>query len=227
MIPQIGNDWDNLLYGILRDNQIQRILRLVELSNTPQHPVEIYPPKEDIFNALKYTSYADTRVVILGQDPYINPGQAHGFSFSVKPGMDIPPSLMNIFRELQNDVGCFIPNNGCLIPWAQQGVLLLNSILTVDRGKSRSHAGLGWEILTDYIISLLSQKEESIVFMLWGAHARKKAEFIDPSKHLILEAAHPSPLAGGAFFGCSHFSKANQFLYEIYPTTIDWQIPNI
>lgn len=227
IIPKINNDWDDLLLPIFRDRRIQRLLTLVELSNTPQYPREIYPPKEDIFNALKYTSYADTKVVILGQDPYINPGQAHGLSFSVRPGVEIPPSLMNIFKEIHDDMGCFIPNNGCLIPWAKQGVLLLNSVLTVDRGRSRSHAGMGWEYLTDYIIWLLNQKTESIVFILWGNYARKKSEFINPDTHLILTAAHPSPLAGGAFFGCCHFSKCNQFLYEIYPQTIDWQIPNI
>ena len=227
IIPKINNDWDDLLLPIFRDRRIQRLLTLVELSNTPQYPREIYPPKEDIFNALKYTSYADTKVVILGQDPYINPGQAHGLSFSVRPGVEIPPSLMNIFKEIHDDMGCFIPNNGCLIPWAKQGVLLLNSVLTVDRGRSRSHAGMGWEYLTDYIIWLLNQKTESIVFILWGNYARKKSEFINPDTHLILTAAHPSPLAVGAFIGCCHFSKCNQFLYEIYPQTIDWQIPNI
>lgn len=226
-IPKIGNDWDGLLNGIFQDSRIQRLLTMVELSGTPQFPREIYPAKEDIFNALKYTSYADTRVVILGQDPYINPGQAHGLAFSVKPGAPIPPSLMNIFKELHDELGCYIPNNGCLIPWAIQGVLLLNTILTVERGKSRSHAGMGWEVLTDYIIQLLNQKDESIIFMLWGNYARKKAELIDPAKHLILQAAHPSPLAGGAFFGCGHFITAADYLYEIYPTAIDWQIPNI
>ena len=223
----IGNDWDELLSPILNSNKIQKLWALINMANSPQYPRRVYPEKKDVFNAFKHTSYADTKVVILGQDPYINPGQAHGFAFSVPVGVAIPPSLVNIFKELHDDMGCYIPNNGCLIPWADQGVLLLNTILTVDEGRSRSHAGMGWEELTDYVIKLLNDKDQSIVFMLWGNYARKKAELIDPAKHLILQAPHPSPLAGGAFFGCRHFSQASNFLYEIYPNTIDWQIPNV
>ena len=222
IIPKIGNDWDDLLIKEFKKDQMQQLLNRIEYSTDV-----IFPPKEDIFNALKTTSYADTRVVILGQDPYIKEGQAHGYSFSVKPGVQVPPSLMNIFQELHDDIGCYIPNNGCLIPWAKQGVLLLNSILTVKEGQSRSFANMGWEKFTDHIIWLLNKKDTGIVFMLWGNYARSKASLIDPNSHLILQAAHPSPLAGGAFFGCKHFSKANNFLYEIYPSTIDWQIPNV
>lgn len=223
----IGNDWDELLAPMINSTKIQRVLSLAHMGGTPQHPRQVFPPVGNIFNAFRHTSYADTKVVILGQDPYINPGQAHGFAFSVPLGVATPPSLMNIFKELHDDIGCYIPNNGCLIPWADQGVLLLNTILTVDEGRSRSHAGMGWEDLTDYVIRLLNKKEQSIVFMLWGNYARKKAELIDQDNHLVLQAPHPSPLAGGTFFGCKHFSKANNFLYEIYPTTIDWQIPNV
>jgi len=225
MVPLIGNDWDQVLESAFKDKQIQDLLRWVD--NERDKGIEVYPPKEDMFNALKLTSYENTKVVILGQDPYINPGQAHGLSFSVKPGVPIPPSLMNIFKELHNELGCYIPNNGCLIPWAEQGVLLLNSVLSVERGKSRSHDNIGWERLTDYIIYSLGQKDQSLIFMLWGNYARRKASLIQPNTHLILEAAHPSPLAGGAFFGCNHFIKANEYLYETQPHTIDWQIPNI
>lgn len=220
----IGNDWDNLLKEEFQKNYF---ITMEEYIRQEYKRMEIFPAEDDIFNAIRLCSYADTKVVIVGQDPYINPGQAHGLSFSVLPGARIPPSLMNIFCELRDELGCYIPNNGCLIPWAKQGVLLLNSVLTVRRGCSNSHKDIGWEIFTDAIMRLLNQKDKSIVFLLWGARAKSKAYMIDPSSHLILTAPHPSPLAGGGFFGCNHFVKANQFLYEIYPETIDWQIPNI
>jgi len=220
----IGNDWDDLLKG---EFQKPYFATMEEYVDQEYKRMEIYPPANDIFNAFRYCSYQDTKVVIVGQDPYINPGQAHGLSFSVLPGAKIPPSLHNIFCELHDDVGCYIPNNGCLIPWAKQGVLLLNSILTVRRGQSNSHMNIGWEIFTDKVMEILNKKDRSIVFLLWGAKAKRKAFSIDPDSHLILTAPHPSPLAGGGFFGCKHFSKTNQFLYEIYPETIDWQIPNI
>lgn len=220
----IGNDWDDLL----RDEfQKTYFITMEEYIRQEYKRMDIFPAEDDIFNALRLCSYTDTKVVIVGQDPYINPGQAHGLSFSVLPGARIPPSLMNIFCELRDELGCYIPNNGCLITWAKQGVLLLNSVLTVRRGYSNSHKDIGWEIFTDTIMKLLNQKDKSIVFLLWGAKAKSKAYMIDPSSHLILTAPHPSPLAGGGFFGCNHFIKANQFLYEIYPNTIDWQIPNI
>ena len=171
----------------------------------------VYPPAEDIFSAFYRTPYEDVKVVILGQDPYINGGQAHGMAFSVRPGAKIPMSLLNIFKELKEDLGHEIPDNGCLIHWATQGVLLLNTVLTVRAGMSGSHAGKGWEIFTDHIINTLSQKETPLVFMLWGKVAQSKACKIAPH-HKVLTAAHPSPLAGGKFFGCRHFSKANEFL---------------
>lgn len=220
----VGNDWDEVLGKYMSSIPFQDMMRWLDRE---YRETEVYPPKDQIFSALQYTPYRQVKVVIIGQDPYINPGQAHGMAFSVNPGVPIPPSLMNIFLELQNDLGCYIPNNGCLIPWACQGVLLLNSVLTVERGKSNSHKNIGWEQFTDAVIRTLNFLDHSIVFMLWGRSAQRKEKLIDPNKHLILKAAHPSPLAGGAFFGCSHFSICNQFLYEITPEVIDWQIPNL
>lgn len=220
----IGNDWDSVLGKYMSSIPFQDMMRWLDRE---YRETEVYPPKDQIFSALQYTPYNQVKVVIIGQDPYINPGQAHGMAFSVNPGIPIPPSLMNIFLELQNDLGCYIPNNGCLIPWANQGVLLLNSVLTVERGKSNSHKNIGWEQFTDAVIRTLNFLDHSIVFMLWGRSAQRKEKLIDPNKHLILKAPHPSPLAGGAFFGCNHFSICNQFLYEIMPDVIDWQIPNL
>lgn len=220
----IENDWDDLLKDEFQKDYFKNLM--VFLDDEYQHD-EIYPPREDIFNALKYTSYQDTKVVIVGQDPYINPGQAHGLSFSVQPEAKIPPSLYNIFKELETDCGCFIPDNGCLIPWAHQGVLLLNSALTVRACKSASHSKIGWDAFTNRILTLLNDHNRSIIFMLWGNYAKSKASMIDPASHMILTAVHPNPLAGWAFFGCKHFSKANEYLYETSPSTIDWQIPNI
>lgn len=232
MIELIGNDWDELLQEEYKKDYFQNMIRFLDMEYRRE---DVFPPRADVFNALSYTSYKDTKVVIVGQDPYINPNEAHGFSFSVRPGVKIPPSLANIFKELHDDCGCYIPNNGCLIPWAQQGVLLLNSILTVRRGQSKSHANIGWEVFTNKIMDLLNDdtigsvngKSNTRVFMLWGNYAKQKADRIDTNTHLVLKAAHPSPLAGGAFFGCKHFSKANEYLNEISPNTIDWQIPNV
>lgn len=219
-----GNDWDEVLQ---KEYLSPYFSSLIDYLNEAYHREEILPPAKDVFNALSYTSYEDTKVVIIGQDPYINPGQAHGLAFSVLPGAKIPPSLMNIFREIHDDCGCEIPNNGCLTPWSNQGVLLLNSVLTVRRGQSNSHANIGWETFTDAVIRELNKKDRSLVFMLWGNYAKKKSLLIDPQMHLVLTAPHPSPLAGGKFFGCHHFSKANEYLYEISNDHIDWQIPNI
>lgn len=173
----------------------------------------IYPDMYDIFNALHYTSFADTKVVILGQDPYHGPGQAHGLSFSVKPGIKPPPSLQNIFKELQDDLGCSIPNNGYLVPWAKQGVLLLNTVLTVRADTPNSHKDMGWENFTDKVIETLNQKEEPVVFLLWGSHAQKKAALISNNNHHQIRTPHPSPLsAHRGFLGSRPFSRANQFL---------------
>jgi uracil-DNA glycosylase len=223
ILVTIGNDWDDLLKDEF-EKPYYKELRSFLINEYKNN--EIYPKMEDIFNALKYTSCKDTKIVIIGQDPYINPGEAHGLSFSVQPGIKIPPSLYNIFKELHDDLGYDIPDNGYLVPWAKQGVLLLNSILTVRRGKSNSHANHGWEVFTDAILNILN-KHYALVFMLWGKYAQQKARLIDHQNHVILKAVHPSPLAGGGFSGCKHFSRANQYLYETQPTTIDWQIPNI
>jgi len=182
----------------------------------------IYPPGPLIFNAFNTTPFEQVKVVILGQDPYIKPGEAMGLSFSVPKGVAVPPSLQNIYKELHADVGCEIPKHGDLTDWANQGVFLLNAALTVERGNSNSHAKIGWHRFTDAVIRKLSEGRDSLVFMLWGNFAKQKSALIDPFKHLVLEAAHPSPLAGGAFNGCQHFSKANEFLAENGKETIRW-----
>ena len=221
---KFNNDWDDYV-AIERQKpyylELRRFLKQEYFTKT------VYPPMDEIFSALRYTPYADTKVVILGQDPYINPGEAHGMAFSVSPSAKIPPSLRNIFSELCNDLGCTMPNNGYLLPWAQQGVLLLNTVLTVEAGRSKSHAGKGWEEFTGSIITRMAQREKPVVFMLWGRAAQQKAALIDASHHKVLMAVHPSPLAGGKFFGCKHFSAANAFLKAQGDDVINWQIPNL
>ena len=189
----------------------------------------IYPPAADVFNAFKYTEFADVKVVILGQDPYHGPNQAHGLCFSVLPGVAVPPSLVNIYKELQRDIPGFeIPGHGYLLSWAQQGVLLLNTVLTVEAGKAHSHASLGWEKFTDRVIAALNDHRDGLVFLLWGNHAQKKGQYIDRQRHHVLMAPHPSPLsAHRGFLGCGHFSKTNQFLTETGQQPITWQIPSI
>ncbi len=187
----------------------------------------VYPPGRDVFNALLYTPYDQVRVMIIGQDPYHDEGQAHGLSFSVQPGVPPPPSLVNIFKELRDDIGFRIPNHGCLIPWAQQGVLLLNAVLTVRAHQANSHQGKGWETFTDTVIRVVNRKETQVVFLLWGSYAQRKAELID-SRHVILKAPHPSPLsASRGFFGCKHFSKANAALQAAGLPPIDWQLADL
>ncbi len=219
------NDWAELLDDELNEPYYQELRKfLIDEYSTKQ----IFPNMYDIFNALHFTSYADTKVVILGQDPYHEPGQAHGLSFSVLPDVPPPPSLINIFKELRDDLGCFIPNNGCLKPWADQGVLLLNAVLTVRAHAANSHRGHGWEIFTDKIIRLLNEHERPLAFILWGRPARSKKNMITNPRHFIVESAHPSPLsASGGFFGSRPFSRVNNFLESIGETPIDWQIPNI
>ena len=188
----------------------------------------IYPPATEIFNALKYTPLSRVKAVILGQDPYHEPNQAHGLCFSVLPGNPAPPSLENIYKELKADCGCYIPNNGYLKKWADQGVLLLNTVLTVRAHAANSHAGHGWERFTDAVIKAVNEENRPIVFLLWGSPAQKKAAFLNNPNHLILKAPHPSPLSAyRGFFGCKHFSKANEFLTSNGCTPIDWQIENI
>ena len=188
----------------------------------------VYPPAQQLFAAFERTPPACVRAVILGQDPYHDFGQAHGLCFSVKPENDIPPSLVNIYKELQDDLGCYIPDNGYLVKWAKQGVLLLNTVLTVRAHQANSHRNIGWEEFTDAAIRAVNRQDRPIVFMLWGRPAQMKAELLDNPKHLILKAPHPSPLSAyRGFFGCRHFSQANRFLEEHGETPIDWQIENI
>ena len=219
------NDWQELLADELQEQYYQELRKfLIDEYSTKK----IFPNMYDIFNALHLTSYADTKVVILGQDPYHEPGQAHGLSFSVLPDVPPPPSLINIFKELRNDLGCFIPNNGCLKPWAEQGVLLLNAVLTVRAHEANSHRGHGWETFTDRIIYLLNEHERPLAFILWGNPARRKKNMITNPRHFIIESAHPSPLsADRGFFGSRPFSRVNQFLESIGEPPIDWQIPNL
>ncbi|MCB9266052.1 MAG: uracil-DNA glycosylase [Lewinellaceae bacterium] len=184
----------------------------------------IYPPGSLIFNAFNTTPFEKVKVVILGQDPYHNPGEAMGLSFSVPKGVRIPPSLKNIYKELHDDLGISIPNHGDLTHWAEQGVFLLNAMLTVERNKPRSHQKIGWQTFTDAVIRRLSEERQGLVFMLWGGFARQKKQLIDTGKHLVLEAAHPSPLAGGAYFGSRHFSKANEYLKNQGKEPVDWKL---
>ncbi|MCV2883512.1 uracil-DNA glycosylase [Aestuariibacter sp. AA17] len=189
---------------------------------------EIYPPQSDVFNAFKYTEFDDVNVVILGQDPYHGPNQAHGLCFSVQRGVKTPPSLANMYKELQQDIeGFVIPSHGCLESWAHQGVLLLNTVLTVEQGKAHSHAKIGWERFTDTVIRQISEQAEEVIFLLWGSHAQKKGSVIDTHKHHVLSAPHPSPLsAHRGFFGCKHFSQANQLLLQQGKQPIDWSLPD-
>ncbi len=222
---KLDNDWEELLKDEFKK---EYYLELREFLKEEYSTKVIYPNIYNIFEALKHTSYKDTKVLILGQDPYHGENQAHGLAFSVQPNVAIPPSLLNIYKELKNDIGCFIPNNGYLIPWADQGILLLNTALTVRAHEANSHKGKGWEIFTDRIIELLNDREDPVIFVLWGANARKKKELINSSRHYILEAPHPSPLsASRGFFGCKHFSKINEILTDLGKTPIDWQINNI
>ena len=220
----IGNQWDQLLAPEFEKEYYQRLRRFL-YSESKNHPV--YPGMYDIFNALKYTDYPDVKVVILGQDPYHEPGQAHGLAFSVKPGIKQPPSLENIFKELHSDLGIPVPpkDNGCLIPWAEHGVLLLNSALTVREHQANSHHDKGWEQLTDQIIRLLDEREKPLVFILWGGNARRKKELLHNPEHLILEGPHPSPLSAyRGFFGGKYFSKANDFLKATGQEPVDWNL---
>ncbi|ABW18202.1 uracil-DNA glycosylase [Alkaliphilus oremlandii] len=218
------NDWQELLKDEFEKEYYKKVRGfLVEEYRTKT----IYPDKNHIFSALHYTAYKDVRVVILGQDPYHGPNQAHGLSFSVQPGVRIPPSLVNIYKELETDLGCYIPNHGYLKKWADQGVLLLNTSLTVRAGEANSHQKIGWEIFTDHIIQLLNDRKEPIVFILWGNNAISKERFITNPQHYIIKSVHPSPLsASRGFFGSKPFSKTNSFLESIGEKPIDWQIEN-
>ena len=218
----LGNTWDEIIGGEFEKDYY---IRLREFLKSEYSTKTIYPSMYDIFNALKHTSYEDVKVVILGQDPYHEPGQAHGLSFSVKPGVPQPPSLVNIFKEIKEDLGIEPPNHGYLESWASEGVLLLNAVLTVRRAQANSHQGKGWEIFTDTVIKKLNERNEPMVFMLWGANARSKKILITNPAHLVLEAPHPSPLSAyRGFFGCRHFSRANEFLVENGQKPVNWAI---
>ena len=222
VMVNIGNEWDVLLKDEFEKEYYTELRKfLVQEYN---HYV-IYPNMYDIFNALRYTSYSNVKVVLLGQDPYHGENQAHGLCFSVKKGVPQPPSLKNIFKELKDDLGCEIPNHGELTKWANEGVLLLNTVLTVRQGQANSHANKGWEKLTDRIIEILNDRKEPIVFLLWGRNAQNKSKLITNPNHLILKCAHPSPLSAyNGFYGCKHFSKTNEFLVNNHTKPIDWQI---
>ncbi|RNB83308.1 uracil-DNA glycosylase [Brevibacillus fluminis] len=224
-MTKLKNDWSPMLEDEFAKPYYMK-LRQFLVEEYQSRPV--FPDMYDIFNALHLTPYNDAKVVILGQDPYHGPGQAHGLSFSVKPGVNTPPSLQNIYKELQSDLNCYIPNNGFLVKWAEQGVLMLNTVLTVRAGQANSHKGMGWEQFTDQIIATLNHREKPLVFILWGRHAQEKRELITGSHHYIIESPHPSPFsANRGFFGSRPFSRANTFLEKIGSTPIDWQIPNL
>ncbi|WP_461613117.1 uracil-DNA glycosylase [Clostridium sp. Marseille-QA1073] len=221
----LNNDWDELLKDEFEKDYYKKLREfLIEEYKTKT----IYPDKHNIFNALKLASYKGTKIVMLGQDPYHGPNQAHGLAFSVKPGVQTPPSLLNMYKELHNTLECYIPNNGYLVNWAEQGILLLNTALTVRAGEANSHRNKGWEIFTDRVISILNDREDPVIFILWGNNAKEKAKLITNKNHFMLKAAHPSPLsASRGFFGCNHFMKANDILKSLNKNPIDWQIKNI
>ena len=221
----IDNDW----LEVLKPEFAKPYYRsLYDFINSEYSTRVAYPPAQDIFSALHLTPRRKVKAVILGQDPYHNEGQAHGLSFSVRPGVEIPPSLVNIFKELHDDIGCSIPNNGFLESWARQGVLMLNTVLTVRAHQANSHQGVGWEHFTDAVIRSVDELDHPVVFMLWGRPAQSKQTLITNPEHLILKAPHPSPLSAyRGFFGCRHFSKTNEFLKEHGMEPIDWQIEDI
>jgi uracil-DNA glycosylase len=221
----LRDDWIPLLEEEFKKPYFIQLREFLEQEYRTQ---TVHPGRDQILNALNLTPFKEVRVVILGQDPYHGPGQAHGLSFSVQPGVPKPPSLQNIFKELHQDVGCEIPNHGCLTTWAERGVLLLNAVLTVREGQPNSHKGKGWETFTDEVIRCLNARETPIVFILWGSHAQKKALLLDTDKHPVIRAPHPSPLSSHrGFFGSKPFSKANAFLRSSGLPEIDWQIPNL
>lgn len=221
----ITNDWLDAINGEFKKDYYRDLYLFIKKEYSTQ---VVYPAAEDIFNAFHLTPLSRVKVVIIGQDPYHNANQAHGLCFSVKPEVEIPPSLVNIYKELQSDLGCYIPNNGYLVKWAEQGVLLLNTVLTVRAHQAASHQGKGWEMFTDAIIKAVNEQDRPIVFILWGKPAQMKKKMLTNPKHLILEAPHPSPLSAyRGFFGSKPFSKTNDYLVEHGIEPIDWQIENI
>ena len=219
---KIGNEWDNLIGEEFEKDYFKN---LCDNLSEEYKKYTIYPAKENVFNALKYTSYSDVKVLLLGQDPYHGEGQAHGLAFSVQKGTDKPPSLKNMFKELKSDLGIDEPSHGYLVDWAKQGVMLLNTVLTVRDGEANSHKKLGWTIFTDKIIEKLNEREDPVIFMLWGRNAAEKLPLITNSHHFVLSAAHPSPLsASRGFLGCKHYSKVNEILNRIGKEPINWKI---
>ena len=219
---KIGNDWDGIIGG---EFEKEYYLKLREYLKTEYSSQRIFPDMYDIFNALKLTPYSAVKAVILGQDPYHEPGQAHGLSFSVRDGTALPPSLKNIYKELEDDIGIPAAKSGDLTPWAKQGVLLMNAVLTVRQGQANSHKGMGWEIFTDEVIKKLNMRDTPIAFILWGANARSKKAYITNPIHGIFESAHPSPLSAySGFFGSRVFSRVNKFLIENEIPPIDWRV---
>lgn len=224
-MPAISNDWAPALREEYKKPYYKDLFLKV---NEEYSRYQIFPPADDIFNAFHLTPLKDVKVVILGQDPYHNIGQAHGLSFSVKPGIEAPPSLVNIYNELKEDLGCYVPNNGYLVKWAKQGVLLLNTVLTVRAHQANSHRGIGWEDFTNAVIRILNEQDRPIVFLLWGRPAQNKMSMLNNPNHLILTAPHPSPLSAyRGFFGCKHFSQTNEFLRRHGLEPIDWQIEDL
>lgn len=221
----IQNDWLEPLKPEFRKPYYAELFKFIQNEYATR---KIFPPSDDIFNAFHLTPLHEVKVVILGQDPYHNDGQAHGLCFSVKPEVDVPPSLVNIYQELHDDLGCYIPNNGYLVKWAKQGVLMLNTVLTVRAHQANSHRGMGWEEFTDAAIRILNEQDRPIVFILWGSPAQKKAQMLNNPRHMILKAPHPSPLSAyRGFFGSRPFSKTNEFLVKNGLAPIDWQIENV
>ena len=224
-MPPITNDWSDELKEEYKKPYYKELYNKV---NEEYARTKVFPPADDIFNAFHLTPLANVKCVIIGQDPYHGENQAHGLCFSVKPGVEIPPSLVNIYKELEDDLGCYIPNNGYLVKWAQQGVLMLNNVLSVRAHQAASHQGIGWEQFTDAAMDILNKQDRPIVFLLWGRPAQMKAAKLNNPNHLILKAPHPSPLSAyRGFFGCKHFSQANAFLQEHGIEPIDWQIENL
>lgn len=222
LFNKLNNDWDNFLFNEYAKLYYQTIDAFVEKEYETK---TIYPPKDEIFNAFKYTSLSEIKVVILGQDPYHEPGQAHGLAFSTPDGRPIPRSLSNIFKEIQAEYDYGLPESGCLEKWAKQGVFLLNTVLTVEEAKANSHSKCGWQTFTDNVIKEINKQDQPIVFMLWGKQAEKKKELLDNPKHLVLITSHPSPFsARRGFLGCNHFRKANKFLKENNVREINWKL---
>lgn len=227
LAAQLRSDrgWNEHLAGEFDQPYMQSLAQF--LAAEEQAGKVLFPASQHCFNALNSTPLAQVSVVILGQDPYHGPGQAHGLCFSVRPEVPAPPSLVNIFKEQQDDLGITVPDHGCLQPWAEQGVLLLNSVLTVVQGQAGAHQGQGWEIFTDRVIDVVNREREGVVFLLWGSYARKKGAMIDRQRHLVLESPHPSPLSAyRGFFGCRHFSRANDWLQQKGQRPVNWQLPS-